>query len=47
MNPFDKRWYCFNDSSVDEININCQNYDNYGNSSPYLLFYCNRVLMKN
>jgi len=21
MNPFDKRWYNFNDSSVDEINI--------------------------
>ena len=22
LNPFDKRWYNFNDSLVDEININ-------------------------
>ena len=46
MNPYDKRWYRFNDSYVSEIDINSQGYSEYGSSSPYLLFYCKRNVMR-
>ena len=39
MNPYDKRWYKFNDSSVNEIDIEYSGYDKSGSSSAYLLFY--------
>jgi hypothetical protein len=41
MNPYDKRWYRFNDKYVSEINPPEQQ-----SELPYILFYCKRGLMK-
>ena len=46
MNPFDRRWYSYNDSFVNEIDINKQKYDTIGSSNPYVLFYCKRSILR-
>lgn len=47
MNPFDRKWYNFNDSHVREVGDSIiKRYATTGGSSPYLLFYCKRSLLK-
>ncbi|KRX04164.1 hypothetical protein PPERSA_11288 [Pseudocohnilembus persalinus] len=47
MNPYDHRWYRFNDSHVSEVNMDQTQYDTSGSPSPYILFYVKRNLHKN
>ncbi|CAD8067833.1 unnamed protein product [Paramecium sonneborni] len=43
-NPFNQKWYRYNDSDVREIDIKQQRYDTDGSSSPYILFYARKSL---
>lgn len=45
MNPFDRKWYCFNDEFVKEIDIYDKNYHTTGGESPYILFYCKKKFL--
>ena len=45
MNPYDKKWYKYNDDYVSEIqNMDDKNYKNYGSSSAYILLYAKKNL---
>jgi len=45
MNPYDKKWYKYNDDYVTEIqNMDDKKYKNYGSSSAYMLFYAKKNL---
>jgi len=45
MNPYDKKWYKYNDDYVSDIsNMDEKNYKNYGSSSAYMLFYGKKIL---
>lgn len=44
MNPFNLKWYRYNDSDVREIDVKQLRYDSEGSSSPYILFYARKSL---
>ncbi|CAD8150879.1 unnamed protein product [Paramecium octaurelia] len=44
LNPFNLKWYRYNDSDVREIDVKQQRYDTDGSSSPYILFYARKSL---
>ncbi|CAD8142522.1 unnamed protein product [Paramecium pentaurelia] len=43
-NPYNQKWYRYNDSDVREIDIKQQRYDTDGSSSPYILLYARKSL---
>lgn len=39
MNPYNRKWYSFNDDYVRETSVTEDKYNGKGASSPYVLFY--------
>jgi hypothetical protein len=45
MNPFDNKWYSFNDDTIGEVKEETiKKHQTAGGASPYILFYCKRSL---